>query len=238
MHVDVAPVLEEAASHHLADTAVLVIDVLRATTTMITAIAHGCAAIVPVIDAPAARVVRARLGNGALLAGEHEGDRIHGFDLGNSPLECLPDRVRDRAVVLITTNGTRALLAVQSAARVAVAALVNLTAAAHWTVAERRDVMIVCSGDRGEVALEDTVCAGLLAGRLVRTPDVTLSARAKRAMQRAAPYADDLRALRAACPWAQTLIARGRAADVDACLAMDTFDVVPVYAAAEGFVTR
>jgi hypothetical protein len=74
MRVDVAPVLEAAAGHDLSEVAVLVVDVLRATTTMITAIAQGCTAIVPVTDARAARAVAARLGVGVLLAGEQEGD--------------------------------------------------------------------------------------------------------------------------------------------------------------------
>jgi 2-phosphosulfolactate phosphatase len=121
---------------------------------------------------------------------------------------------------------------------VGIAGLVNLTAAVRWAVRERRDVVIVCSGDRGMHAPEDTVCGGLLVRRLAERPGVALSTQAERVMTFAAPYADDLDALRTACPWAQTLIARGHRADVEACLSVDTFDLVPVYRTTEGMVTR
>lgn len=212
---------------------VLVIDVLRASTTIVAAVAAGCRALVPVRDAEEARRRAAAYAPApALLAGERRGEPLEGFDLGNSPLEFCPERVGGRTVLLTTSNGTRALLAVRKAAAVGVAGFVNLEAAAGWANAQGRDVALVCAGERGAVSLEDQVCAGLLVERLAaRRPPPVLSARAREARRIARPYARDVGRLREDSSWARHLRRSGRADDVEACLALDTARVVPLYRA-------
>ncbi|HEU5322572.1 MAG TPA: 2-phosphosulfolactate phosphatase, partial [Methylomirabilota bacterium] len=144
---------------------VLVVDVLRASTTILTALANGCAGVVPVADAEEARR-RAAAEPGALVAGERRGEPLAGFDLGNSPLEFTAERVGGRTVIFTTSNGTRALLRARDAPAVGVAALVNVSAAAAWARAEGRDVLVLCAGERGARSLEDLVCAGLLVERV------------------------------------------------------------------------
>ncbi len=145
----------------------VVVDVLRATTVMAHALAAGCEAIVPCLEVEEARRVAATLPSGtALLGGERAGLPIEGFDLGNSPGDYTSEACRGRTLVLTTTNGTRALLRCRDAARVVVAAFVNLGSTARLIEADGRPVHIVCAGTDGLVSLEDTLLAGALVAAL------------------------------------------------------------------------
>jgi len=143
----------------------VVIDVLRASTTIVTSLARGATAVLPrrsIEEALAAAAERP----GAVLGGERGGLKIAGFDLGNSPLEYSADRVAGRAVVITTTNGTAALAACHQAADVLVGAIVNraaVAATARRLAAERGcDVHLVCAGTDGEVTAEDLLAAGAI----------------------------------------------------------------------------
>jgi 2-phosphosulfolactate phosphatase len=231
VHVDVVLTAERLEPDAVKGAAVLVIDVLRASTTIVSALAHGCRALVPVADAEEARR-RARdyIGQAPLLAGERRGETIEGFDLGNSPIEIAGPHIQGRTVLLTTSNGTRALLAARRAAAIGVAGLVNLTVAAAWAERQGLPVALACAGERGAVSLEDQVCAGLLAARLARRdPPLQLTATAREAAAVAGPYRQELERLREDSPWARHLIRTGRRRDVDACLSLDTATLVPVY---------
>jgi len=146
--IDVAITPAALGSLALAGASALVIDVLRASTSIITALANGCAGVVPVAE-PDEAIRRAAAQPGSLVAGERKGDPLKGFHLGNSPLEFTRERVGGRTVFLTTTNGTGALLAVRSAAAIGVAAFVNAGAAASWALAAGRGLVIACAGDAG-----------------------------------------------------------------------------------------
>jgi 2-phosphosulfolactate phosphatase len=231
LRVDVALTAEDAAALPLEGAGVLVVDVLRASTTIIAALSNGCVGVIPVGEPEEARARAAALPPGtALVAGERRGEPLEGFDLGNSPLEFTAERVRGKTVVLTTSNGTRALLAARRAPAVAVAGLVNLTAAAAWAAAAGRDVAVLCSGDRGRVSLEDQVCAGLLVGLLSASTNghaVILTPAAAEARDVAVRYRGEPGRLALDSPWARHLTTRGRGADVAACLALDTHGLVP-----------
>jgi 2-phosphosulfolactate phosphatase len=231
MHVHVALGPAEFPAAPLDGRAALVIDVLRATTSVVAACAAGCRSVIPVPDEAAARRVAGRFPAGqCLLAGERGGDPIPGFDLGNSPLEFIRERVGGRVIVLTTTNGTGAMLAAAPAAAVGVAALTNVAAAARWSVARGTDLTLLCAGERGGFCLEDAVCAGLVveaiasdgAGEL-RFTDAAVAAR-----RLAGAYAGRLERLIEDAAWARHLRKVGRAADFAACLALSTADQVPV----------
>lgn len=228
MRVHVALTPAEFPRLPLAGHTALVVDVLRATSTVVAACAAGCAGVIPVAtpeEARAAAVSRP----GLLLAGEQNGEAIPDFDLGNSPLECTPARVGGRTVVLTTTNGTAAMLKAREAAAAAVAALTNVSAAAAWAAGRGQDVIVLCAGEKGGFSLEDAVCAGLLVERLCRAGqgmEPSGEARAAQALGRL--YGSRLDRLRADSTWSRTLTARGRAADVDACLVIDAATMVPV----------
>jgi 2-phosphosulfolactate phosphatase len=137
--------------------------------------------------------------------------------------------VRDRTVVFTTTNGTRALLAVQGAPRIAVAGFVNAAAVVRWLGAGPGGVLLLCAGDSGRFCLEDATCAGLLVegvGRL--RPETPRSDAARAAAILYAHYAPDLAAMLDQAVWAQALVAQGRGGDLALCARVDAYDVVPV----------
>jgi 2-phosphosulfolactate phosphatase len=153
----------------LSQTVCVVFDVLRATSTMITALGNGAIAIVPVSEIPEALSIRNRQPE-VLLAGERDGLRIRGhltggveFDLGNSPREFTSSRVSGRTIAMTTTNGTRALRACDSAAAVLLGSFLNLRATAE--AIEQQDpvhLLLVCSGTLDQAAYEDLLGAGAL----------------------------------------------------------------------------
>jgi 2-phosphosulfolactate phosphatase len=159
--------LDALGQRDLGDTVCVVFDVLRAATTMLTALASGAEAIIPVAEIAQALAHRARRPD-VLLAGERDGVRIRAaltggvdFDLGNSPREFTPERVAGRTIVMTTTNGTRALEACAGARATLVGSFLNLRSLTDWIRARRGTrLLLVCSGTFDAVALEDVLAAG------------------------------------------------------------------------------
>lgn len=147
----------------------VVFDILRATTSIVTALERGAAAVLPVGTIEEALAVRERNPN-VLLAGERDGVRIRGalsggveFDFGNSPREFLQAELEGRTLVMTTTNGTRALEACEGADSVLVGCFLNLETVAKFLIRRRaRQVLLVCSGTHEEASYEDTLAAGAL----------------------------------------------------------------------------
>ena len=227
--IDVALTLEEVRGIPLAGVTAIVLDVVRASTTIVTALAGGARAVVPVSTPEEARGVGRQGHIGPLLVGgERGGAPPPGFDCGNSPAEYTVDRVRGRTVVFTTTNGTRALLALAGAHEIAVGGFVNATAVALWATAAPGDVLLVCSGERGRFCLEDAVCAGLLVSRLASATGQRLTDAARAALALWDRYRADLDAMLADATWAQALVSQGRGADLPLCVALDVHSIVPV----------
>ncbi len=229
VHVSLTP--EDPRPSVLGGRAAIVVDVLRATTTVVAACAAGCLRIIPVADGDAAVAAAAGFPREeVLLAGERDGEPIAGFDLGNSPLEYTAERVAGRTLIFTTTNGTAVMRRAGLARAGAAAALTNVGAAAGWALAQGLDVTVLCSGDGGALSLEDAVCAGLLVQRMAaRAPGLELSDAAVVALRLAGSYGGRLGDVRIDSRWARHLGARGRSADVDACLRLDTTLMVPVF---------
>ncbi|MFM8377823.1 MAG: 2-phosphosulfolactate phosphatase [Planctomycetia bacterium] len=222
----------------------VVIDVLRASTTMITALAHGATHVVPVANVTEARRLATEAGPAALLGGERGGVRIPGFDLGNSPLEYTPDRVGGRTVVITTTNGTAALAASRGAREILIGAIVNCTAVAAAIRRLARDgdhVHLVCAGTDGRVSAEDVLAAGaILDAAEVEGAENDLDPTAREALasfRRVAASGDVPTALVTEfrrSPGGANLVALGMEADLPAAAAIDTLAVVPRFDAASG----
>ena len=158
--------LQEADGAVLQDHTAIVIDVLRASSTIVAALAAGAQAIYPVVSTEEAIKLATSLGReDALLAGERRGLKVEGFDLGNSPREFTPEAVGGKRVVMSTTNGTRALVIAAGAERVLVASFLNLSAVAA-ACADAERLAVVCAGREGRFGIDDAVCAGMLLGRL------------------------------------------------------------------------
>jgi len=145
----------------------VIVDVLRATSTIATALAAGVTEVYPVASLDeCAALGRA---HGCITAAERDGVAAEGFDLGNSPFELLHEDfpVRGRALAISTTNGTRALLGSLAAEAVVCGAFLNLAAVAKFIAARQLDVLVVCAGWKGQFCLEDTLLGGALAERLL-----------------------------------------------------------------------
>jgi 2-phosphosulfolactate phosphatase len=160
---------EALSQRDLSNATCVVFDVLRATSSMVTALANGAKAIIPVASIPEALGLRER-DPAVLLAGERDGLRIRrdltgsiDFDLGNSPREFTRETVLDRTIVMTTTNGTRALRAALKSKAILVSSLLNLSATREHLLKNLPDhLIVICSGTFEEAALEDTLAAGAL----------------------------------------------------------------------------
>ena len=205
----------------------VVIDVLRATTSIATAFHNGCRQIVPVEEVHTAFEKKEQLYPEAILAGERKGLLITGFNFGNSPLEYNRGAVEDKTIIMTTTNGTMALNMASSGQKVYAAAFVNARAVCDQLIQEGRPVVILCAGTDGRFSVEDAVCAGLIAERLKHHYQLSDKALAVQAMYEA--YKGSLLERVGQSSHARYLTELGFAADVILCLEQDVFSVAPVF---------
>lgn len=168
MRLDVFLTPGELAPADLAGRTVVVIDILRATSTIVQALSAGARSIYPVGSIEEALRLANTFGRDeVLLTGERKCLPIEGFDLGNSPAEFTRERVAGKIIVMTTTNGTTALTATTGAARVFIGAMLNMGALVDELSRTEAEPVILCSGRERHFALEDATCAGLLATRLM-----------------------------------------------------------------------
>ena len=175
MNVDVILLPKDLDPACLADRAVAVFDVLRATTSITAALAIGAAEVRVFGDLESCLAAAAAFNGPKLTCGERHTLPPPGFDLGNSPGQFTAAAHAGRTVFMTTTNGTKAIVAARSAAVMVTAALVNATAAAAALAAAGRDVTLLCSGSDGAPSLEDTLGAGAVLHALQQRTDVTVN---------------------------------------------------------------
>jgi 2-phosphosulfolactate phosphatase len=202
----------------------VIVDVLRATTTLTVALAHGARGVIPTATPDEALALRDSR-PGTLACGERNGRIVPGFDLGNSPFEYTEERVHGRTLVFASTNGSLAMLAARGARRRVLAAFVNAAAVAQ-SVRREREVAIVCAGKIGGFSLEDAACAGLLIARLEPHGGVPHNAAARLARALAPLAAGEVRVLVEGASHARELRSMGAAyaRDLELCAGLDTLD--------------
>ena len=204
----------------LSATTCIVFDVLRATSSMITALANGVAEIFPVKTIEEALALRKQMPD-ALLGGERYGERIEGFDLGNNPFEYTA--LAGRRIISTTTNGTVALRACERAGRVLVGALLNLATLREELVRTRpAEVLLVCAGTFETFALEDAIAAGLLAAEF---PEAELTDAAVAALATTRRFATPVEGLLAARN-GRALAARGWHDQIEWCAQVSRFGAI------------
>jgi len=225
---------ELTPTDHLPDCAIA-IDVLRATTTISTALNAGAEAVQVFSDMEKLMQVSEEwLPEKRLRAGERGGATVAGCDLGNSPLDCTPERVQGRRLFISTTNGTRALQRIQDAPVVLAAALVNRKAVVEYIVAQQPEtIWLVGSGWEGSYSLEDTVCAGAIAHSLLAQLDCPLEELAGNdevvgAIALYAQWKDQLLAMFHQASHGKRLLRLGVVEDLKYCAQTDTLDVLPI----------
>lgn len=231
MQIDVLFTPNELGNRELGGRVVAVIDVLRATSTIVEAIANGARAVYPAADMDAAMRVAQTVGRSeVVLCGERGARKIEGFDLGNSPIEFTSEAVADKMVVMTTTNGTPALVAGAEADRCIVASFLNISAAVSDLALSGKPIMLLCAGREGRFSLDDALCAGSMV-RLLRaraTGATRMNDSALAASGLARRYRAHTLAVVRRTVAAQQLIEAGYQEDIAYCLTRDRHNVVPV----------
>ncbi|HMA20450.1 MAG TPA: 2-phosphosulfolactate phosphatase [Gemmatimonadaceae bacterium] len=233
MKLDVFMSPGEIAPGDVQGRVVAVIDVLRASTCIAVALTNGARTVVPVEDVDEAITRSKQFDRSEVrLAGERKMVAIPGFDMGNSPLEFTQEAVNGRTVLITTTNGTRALLALQGARDIVVASYVNHAAVSAMLRAAARsnDISIVCAGTEGHFSLEDAACAG----RYVRSisqhgSSMTVNDAAHACALIDGKYGDNIAEIFKDSRHGQALAEAGFGDDLVACAEVDSHPVVPIY---------
>jgi 2-phosphosulfolactate phosphatase len=148
------------------DSIVVVIDVLRASSAICTAFANGASAIIPVADITEAKDYKSR---GYLVAAERDGYILDFADFGNSPFNFTKEKVEGRTIVYSTTNGTGIINLASSSYMTIIGSFLNISALTEWLIKQDRDIMLFCAGWKNRFNIEDTICAGAMAERLMET---------------------------------------------------------------------
>ena len=213
------------------DSIAVIVDILRASTTITSALVSGADCVYPCLTIEEARAIARE--NAALLGGERGGVKVEGFDLGNSPSAYSAEVVQDRQIAFTTTNGTKALHRSLNAGRIIVGSFTNLTATVSACLLATGPVEIVCAGTDGVVSGEDVLFAGLLATQLCDCGSIEPANDAARiAMDFSKANTENpsllLKTVRAS-QGGQNLIKLGYDADIEFAANIDRFSVVPVY---------
>lgn len=230
MRIDVVTIAQDVRQHLVSGKNAVVIDVLRATSTMCTALANGCSAIYPVTSPEDAFLLAASFHPGTfLIGGERGGIKVEGFDLGNSPREYTSNSVGGKKLIMTTTNGTLAIRNCRGATNVYLAALLNATTVARRIAEEKMDTVLVCSGTEGAFTLEDAYCAGMVAREVRRVAPVELSDMALACILIYERYENDPLGIMNLAIHGQKLRRIGFGEDLAYCAQKDLFDIVPVF---------
>jgi 2-phosphosulfolactate phosphatase len=233
MKVDVAFYPEEFGEKIKKAGIVAVIDVLRASSSIITALANGAEAVIPAASKEEALAVRRKNpGKAILLCGERNGLRIPGFDLGNSPEEYARAAVGGKTLIFASTNGSKLMVKTVRAGRpLFIAGFININAVIGTMAASGENCLIACAGREGRYSLEDTVAAGMLAEGIGRAGSkaASFSDEARTAMILYRHFADDLAGMAGGSLHGRYLTGLGLGRDIAFCASLDRFDVVPVF---------
>ena len=213
---------------------VAIVDVLRASTTVATALGNGAKTVSPVEGADGV-IARAREfeRSGVLLTGEQKMLPIPGFDLGNSPQSFTPETVEGKTILITTTNGTRALLGVQGARDIVIASYVNFTAVLTMmkvAASSNTDIAIICAGEEGSFTLEDAACAGRYVRAIPkRAESVVANDAALASVLIEKRYGDNIAKVFKESTHGKALESAGFGDDLAAAAQVDSYPVVPIY---------
>lgn len=211
----------------------IVIDVIRTSTTIISALEAGASSIVPVETIMEANTIKQEHD---LLGGERFCKRISGFHLGNSPFEYRNDIVKGRRIILTTTNGTSAILRSTRAAELYVAGLVNAAACIDLARQSGKDIVILCAGSHDQFAIEDGFCAGYMIARLkekLPAEQLKLDDLGYAMLALYKHNKSSMKELALKCLSGKRLAELGMQEDLAVCMELDTLPVVPRYSKGE-----
>ena len=210
--------------HTIENKIVVVADIFRATSCMVTGFAYGVKSIIPVATVEECRNLQSR---GYLAAAERNAQTVEGFDLDNSPFSYMDENLIGANIAMTTTNGTLAITRSRQAVKVLVGSFLNLEAIVRYLKGQQYDVLILCAGWKGRVNLEDTLYAGALADRLqeeftLHEDSVLMAQRLYKQGQ------NNLLSFLANSSHIRRLQRLGIQKDISYCLQHDLYDIIPV----------
>ena len=215
---------------------VIIIDVLRATTTICTALSNGAREVIPTADIENATKISSNLSSDSrLLGGERQGKKIDGFDLGNSPAEYSPEKVRNKSIIFTTTNGAGAIHKCRYASTALVASFVNVSAIVETIVEIGGTWTILCSGRQGAFSVEDATCAGMIISKVKEVSEVDTEDAGLTTLILYKNYKKSILGMMKKSQHGQYLVSIGFEEDLKFCSNVDGVPVVPVVS---GLVVR
>ena len=209
----------------------VIIDVLRATTVISTALANGAKEIIPVgsIDF-AMKISGSAHGGHTLLCGERNTKMIEGFDLGNSPLEYTREVVEGKSIIFFTTNGSKSIVKAKFSEYLFTCSYNNIISVAKHLAQLDKDVEILCAGSNGMFCIEDTACAGRLVNEVMKIKsDVEVSDAARASMVISKEFGSDVTEMLKDCEHGKLLIENSFISDIEICGQVDIADIVPTF---------
>lgn len=231
MRISVYPTRHYIEDRDIKDKVAVVIDVLRATSTIITALYNGCKEVIPMAEIEeAVNISKNYEKDTFILGGERNAEKIEGFHLSNSPWEYSREQVEDKTVLITTTNGTRAITKAADAKEVVLASFINITAICDYVAALGQDIAIICAGTLGKFSADDTLVAGALICGLhnkdipLQLDDLGMTAELMYEHSR-----NDLHGILSKTRHYSKLKELGLERDLDDCLKLDTAPIVPIY---------
>ncbi len=209
--------------YDVSDKVVVVVDILRATSCMTAGLANGVKSITPYQNLEQCEFMKYK---GYLIAGERDGQKVDGFDLGNSPFDYMDQSVKGKKVAVTTTNGTVAIEKSKRAIEVIIGSFLNISAVAAHVKKQRQNVLILCAGWKGKINLEDSLFTGALVDKLIDDfafeSDAPLLAQACYLQMK-----DDMLHRVQNSSHAKRLNRLNVQKDIEYCLKVDEFDIVP-----------
>ena len=175
MNIDLMISADDIKKEKIIDKSVIVVDMLRATSVICTAINNGCSKVIPVLTIEEALETAGDDRGRYILGGERKALKIEGFNCSNSPLEYTKAMVLGKTLIITTSNGTRAIKGCEGAKNILIGALINADAVARKIVELGNDVVIVNSGTLGEFSMDDFICSGYIIERIKKYVEVNLS---------------------------------------------------------------
>lgn len=228
MKIDIIISANDIKDEKMKNKTALVIDMLRATSVIVTAIKNGCSSVIPVVTIEEAMKIAKGKENEFLLGGERQAVKIEGFDFSNSPLEYTEDKVKGKKLIMTTTNGTKAINGCTAAEKIIIGAMINAKAAAQKLIQLNNDVVIVNAGTNGEFSIDDFICAGYIISLLKAEQKVNLSDIATTALYVYEQNKDIKSFIRFANHY-KKIKELGLYEDLEYCCSKDIIDIVPEY---------
>lgn len=228
MNIDIIISADDIKEEKILNKSVVVIDMLRATSVIVTAVKNGVKKVIPVLTIEEALNIASHDRERYILGGERKALKIDGFDCSNSPLEYKKELVKDKILVMTTSNGTRAIKGSIKAKNILIGAVINAQAVAEKLIGLKNDVVLVNAGTYGQFSMDDFICSGYIIDCILRMCDAELTDIAKTAHYIYNQNKDIKSFIKYAAHY-NRLKSLNLMDDLEYCSKKDIIDIVPEY---------